>query len=47
MDLPSQDGWQYPVKSGAEELQENTLLQFSQTFKVRKGKPANISADIL
>lgn len=32
--LPSQDGWQHPVKSGAEELEENPVLQLCQTFKV-------------
>lgn len=46
MELPSQDGWQHPVKSGAKELQEDTL-QLRQTFKVRKGKTVNISGDIL
>lgn len=34
---PSQHGWQHPVKSGSEKLQENRELQLSQAFQVRSG----------
>lgn len=41
--LPSQDGWQHSVKSGAEGLEENSLLQRSQTFKVWRTQRAGSS----
>lgn len=39
-ELPSQDGWQHPAKSGAEQLEENPVLQLVQTLKVRS-RPAD------
>lgn len=36
--LPSQDGWQYPIKCCTEQLEENFVLQLGQTFKVWQGQ---------